>query len=757
MRRLLTLCVLLVCAIPAFAQRTFYISYGSGNNNNNGTSTSTPWKSHPYMQTGASCTGTGTSPSYSHQVGDQFIFKGGDTWPVGCFVMTIPYSGTSSAIDYFGACGGQATAPAACSGATWPSTGWTRPKFDMAQSEPNNNWVIAIPYNVLQSYLTFDDLEIANQNIFIGTANSSFNPGCAMNFVVPSTQFTAAVGISVYNMYIHDWVSSSSVPVSGGSNNGYCWGGIDGATLVDHLTMSDANGWGTINGSRVNGPWGGGVWWATTLQYSTIHDVSSGTEFQPLFNGDIKTVHDSEFYNISQSAMYDCIGSTAGYPGCINNPTTGIHSDGVYDNQTVTNYCCDVVYNNYIHDTAGVGVTISLEQGYFFNNVETNFHQNLMGSAYTGGSPNSTNLFNNTIDCSAANGNQTSCVRTICSIGGHSASGYNVNNTNNIFVIVSGQNPLQEDGVCTVNTTTNHSMLTSEAATYGFTEANKYYPTNINDTNVKGTGTNLSSSCSSSFLLCQDASGAPWFGGSSQTRNVPWDMGAYVLGGGGPPPGPTWVCAPTNINWPNQPLGYAFNPGISTTCTNSGGQPLTMSSIAFSGGNAGDFSFTTSPAGGNCGTTVAAGGSCTITVNFLPTALGNRSTTLVFANNASSSPQTISVSGTSSYKVQDCSNYTAGPQSSLSCTFASAPIGKSILCSPYLYDTTATFAGVSDGTNTYNAVASQTTQTGNGIQQSYLATGITGASPLTVTATLGGSSTHHGGMFCREYVRGECA
>ena len=51
-------------------------------------------------------------------------------------------------------------------------------------------------------------------------------------------------------MYIHDWVSSSSVPVSGGSNNGYCWGGIDGATLVDHLTMSDANGWGTINGSR---------------------------------------------------------------------------------------------------------------------------------------------------------------------------------------------------------------------------------------------------------------------------------------------------------------------------------------------------------------------------------------------------------------------------------------------------------------------------------------------------------------------------
>ena len=149
MKRYLIFCLLL-CAIPAFAQRTFYISYGSGNNNNNGTSTSTPWKSTSlHARPARVAQERERRRAYSHQVGDQFIFKGGDTWPVGCFVMTIPYSGTSSAIDYFGACGGQATALAACSGATWPSTGWTRPKFDMAQSEPHNNWVIAIPYNVL--------------------------------------------------------------------------------------------------------------------------------------------------------------------------------------------------------------------------------------------------------------------------------------------------------------------------------------------------------------------------------------------------------------------------------------------------------------------------------------------------------------------------------------------------------------------------------------------------------------------------------
>ena len=49
-------------SLPTTAQsgRTFYIDYASGSNSNPGTKAS-PWKSHPYMQAGAGCTGSGTA------------------------------------------------------------------------------------------------------------------------------------------------------------------------------------------------------------------------------------------------------------------------------------------------------------------------------------------------------------------------------------------------------------------------------------------------------------------------------------------------------------------------------------------------------------------------------------------------------------------------------------------------------------------------------------------------------------------------
>src|SRR6185437_7319471 len=61
------------------------------------------------------------------------------------------------------------------------------------------------------------------------------------------------------------------------------------------------------------------------------------------------------------------------------------------------------------------------------------------------------------------------------------------------------------------------------------------------DPSVSGQGTNLASSCTANFIaLCQDASGAPWFGGAPITRptgSTAWDLGAYMGQGGttGPP------------------------------------------------------------------------------------------------------------------------------------------------------------------------------------------------------------------------------
>ena len=166
-------------SLPALAQsgRTFYIDYSSGSNSNQGTQAA-PWKTHPYMQAAAACTGTGSAPSYSHQAGDHFIFKGGVTWPASCFSMVVMAGGTASASDYYGAC---YTGGSVCS-TPWPATGWKRPLFDMQQQVPSGNMVIAAGNYSLANYVVFDNLEIANQNIKFNGTGYGFGPGCGLEF-----------------------------------------------------------------------------------------------------------------------------------------------------------------------------------------------------------------------------------------------------------------------------------------------------------------------------------------------------------------------------------------------------------------------------------------------------------------------------------------------------------------------------------------------------------------------------------------------
>ncbi|HZU27992.1 MAG TPA: choice-of-anchor D domain-containing protein [Bryobacteraceae bacterium] len=79
------------------------------------------------------------------------------------------------------------------------------------------------------------------------------------------------------------------------------------------------------------------------------------------------------------------------------------------------------------------------------------------------------------------------------------------------------------------------------------------------------------------------------------------------------------------------------------TLTNTGTGTLVISSIAFSGGNAGDFSKTTT-----CGSSLVVGASCTVSVIFTPKGTGSRSANLVFTDNSggvSGSTQPVALSG----------------------------------------------------------------------------------------------------------------
>src|SRR5258708_1471474 len=110
----------------------------------------------------------------------------------------------------------------------------------------------------------------------------------------------------------------------------------------------------------------------------------------------------------------------------------------------------------------------------------------------------------------------------------------------------------------------------------------------------------------------------------------------------------------TSLTFGSQLVGTSSGAQF-TTLTNTGSATLTFSA-AFSG----DFAF----AGlGTCGSSVAAGASCTISVKFTPTAAGTRTGTLTLTDNASNSPQTISLTGTGSITSVAAPSITTQPTS----------------------------------------------------------------------------------------------
>jgi hypothetical protein len=504
-------------AVPAAAQsgRTFYIDYANGSNSDPGTQAS-PWKTHPYMQTGASCTGTGSAPGYSHQAGDQFIFKGGDTWPAACFQMTIPSSGTATAQDYYGVCNtGYSsdpgyTVPAACGGASWPSSGWTRPKFELAQTVPTGgtggNHVI---YAGSRSYITLDGFEIADQAISGGCGFG----GCdAISFYQGGNSY-------VEHMYIHGFMTNATWNSSWVPD--YSAGGILGNVHVLYTTIDDSAGFGfNAGGTRISGGYqGGGCQNCGEFGYGKFVNTMAAcfTTY---------SCHDSEFTGITQGAIDAC--GSSGYGGsCGTLGSIRPHTQVIEDD--FGGLTGELVYNNWIHDNPGVGVTIYVNYcSYVYNNVlSKNANAYILISTANGSSPPSglTGYFlNNTVDCSGG----TNCFATDSkgTING------TVNLKNNIW-ITNGTPTSLPSNIATLNQSNNYTMPTSEASANGFTSANMYAPTS-SDSHVAGQGLNLVSSLASVMgampPLQYDAEGASWFGGTAAARGATWDLGAFIVG-----------------------------------------------------------------------------------------------------------------------------------------------------------------------------------------------------------------------------------
>ena len=80
--------------------------------------------------------------------------------------------------------------------------------------------------------------------------------------------------------------------------------------------------------------------------------------------------------------------------------------------------------------------------------------------------------------------------------------------------------------------------------------------------------------------------------------------------------------------------------------SNTGSAALGITSIAFTGANATDFTEVDT-----CSPSVAAGGNCTIAISFTPSAAGAVTASLTITDNASGSPQAVLLSGTGTHDV----------------------------------------------------------------------------------------------------------
>ncbi len=156
-------------------------------------------------------------------------------------------------------------------------------------------------------------------------------------------------------------------------------------------------------------------------------------------------------------------------------------------------------------------------------------------------------------------------------------------------------------------------------------------------TNTCGTSVAAGASCTitTTFTPLADGAAAPSI---NLTDNGTGSPQTVALSGTGV--SPTVTLAPTILSFGNTNVGSSAT-AQTATVTNTGTGTLTITSIGVTGTNAGDFTETNT-----CGTSLGVNASCTVTVDFTPTATGSRTADITFTDNATNSPQNLTVKGT---------------------------------------------------------------------------------------------------------------
>ena len=163
-------------------------------------------------------------------------------------------------------------------------------------------------------------------------------------------------------------------------------------------------------------------------------------------------------------------------------------------------------------------------------------------------------------------------------------------------------------------------------------------------TNNCGSSVAAGANCTISVTFTPAASGTRT-AAVTLTDNAAGSPQAVSLAGTGGSAGAGASISPSSLTFGNEPVDTTSSSQV-VTLNNTGSAALNITSIAFTGANGTDFTEVDT-----CSPSVAAGGNCTIAILFTPSAIGTRTASLTITDNASGSPQSVSLSGTGTHGV----------------------------------------------------------------------------------------------------------
>jgi hypothetical protein len=539
-----TLFALMVCVVTvrAASAANYYIA-ANGSDTNNGTSKTTPWLHAPGMKSCANL-----CASANPQPGDQFIFRGGDTW----------HFGNSSATPYVGSTGwnwswsGSNGNPIYLGvDQTWyTGSSWVRPVLT-GDNPLNTSFVTSCAYD--QSNLSFVNLSKVS---YVTLDNFDFPGKCwsSASTYQASVNTYESSNLIISNNYFHGWTA-----VLGSQDNHYgILGNSNGPAgkvtynqIVGNVFDGSDSSQGAANSAACASAYvpsspcqsGEGV-------YSEGYDIHDNV-FRYLSNMIVvvnaETVHDNLF-----EYLYNTYTPNGPHSNVINE-VGNITGGNTY------------FYNNIVrhtHVTEDLYITVGAT-AYFFNNVlwdNMNYFADIaptnciiFGAVSSSGSQTAY-IYNNTVDGPNCNATFSSTNSPNMAWNG---TAYFQNNHLIGFTNLAGFYHIDSGAAATIKDNGNELFQTESVANaQGYVTGNNYAPAAGGAT--IGAGASASSQCvafSTDSELCGGTSdGASEQSGSGgqiavtpaipmNPRQTAWDIGAYQFSGVTPPSPPTGLSA----------------------------------------------------------------------------------------------------------------------------------------------------------------------------------------------------------------------